>query len=91
MCEGWFGCRFDVNARQHRSSVDTFELLFPHQAAVTKGTPCICVISLLHDVCTTTMLEEKSVSPLRTARGIKADQHGVGEKNEDGVLITLFP
>lgn len=37
------------------------------------------------------MLEKKNVSPLRTACGIKADQHRVSEKNEDGLITTLFP
>lgn len=88
--EGWFGCRFDLNVCQHRSSADTSELLFPHQAAVTKYALSICVIFLLHDVHKTAMLEEKTVTSERSLWYL-IDQHGVGEKNENSLLITLFP
>lgn len=83
MYEGWCSCRFDVNACPHRRGVAIFELFSLHQPAITKQAPYTCLIALLHDVHTTSVLEENSVPPLRKVRSIKAGQQVARETNED--------
>lgn len=83
MYEGWFSCSFDVNACPHRRGVAIFDFFSLHQAAKTKQAPYACLITLLHDVHTTSVLEENSVPPLRKVCSIKAGQEVTDETNED--------
>lgn len=48
-------------------------------------------MGIIYDVHTTSVLEEKSVSPLRMARSVKADQQVVDETNNNSLITTLCP